>query len=220
MIRVNLFFIILLTVFLVLPSSAIAGDMVIENGSVFSETFVKDGRRIEVTKTYTYDGVTIHQLIYDAATGALIREKTTTNPLKDNVRIVGSGEQNVTNNNPSEVNESGVEIGIKEDKLEVAKESTSSGNSDVDIFNLEKNVGPESKFDNYQQMLGLARVDKVFVSQTGDMSEVAVNGVKNRRLLGFLRIEIPVEYVVDSETGEIKSVDQSLTSKLLEALSL
>ena len=71
---------------IVIAPPVMAGEMVIEEGTSFHETFSKDGRRVEVTKTYRRDGVEIHQKIYNEATGALIREKPV-NPLKAQVRL-------------------------------------------------------------------------------------------------------------------------------------
>ncbi len=209
------------------PLQVMAGEMVIEEGTVFRETLSKDGRRVEVTKTYRRDGVEIHQKIYNEATGALIREKTTVNPIKEHVKIVAPGEAART------IRE---EKPIPSEKL-VKNEDTSRKNEVVptkDVSNtnpgtktaeeiadqeIEEAVGPEAKVEAARQRYGITKVNRVFVGQEENKSELAINGTKLGRLLGLYPVEIPVDVVVDTETGELVSERKTLLGRLLALLS-
>lgn len=213
-------------VLLATPFPVSAGDMIIEEGSVFSETFVKDGRRVEVTKTYTRDGVVIHQKIYDEQSGALIREKTTTNPIKDHVKLIAPGATNnieEANTLPA-VNSStpvpdpaapGLEKAAPAPAIPVREETE----EEVEARVMEEYTGPEAVVERARIRYGLTSINRIFVGQDNNRSEIAVEAVRTKRFLGLFNVDTPVNMVIDGESGEIVSESKTIRVRLLEIFS-
>jgi|GEM_PF-3723297 FtsZ-interacting cell division protein ZipA len=214
---------------IVIAPPVMAGEMVIEEGTSFHETFSKDGRRVEVTKTYRRDGVEIHQKIYNEATGALIREKTTVNPLKAQVRIAAPGERPVSPKDERAKREVPVKNPDTSQNNKVREQNVNTDTSEAHRVaktaeeiadqKMEEAVGPEVKIEAAKQRYGITKVNRVFVGQEENKSELAITGTKLGRLLGLYPVEIPVDVVVDSETGDLVSERKTLLGRLLALLS-
>lgn len=223
---------------------ASAGDMVIEVGTVFSDSSVKDGRRVEVQKTYTYEGVLIEQQIYDEA-GNLIRERSRLNPLPSHVRLVGPGEalDRVTPL-PSPADH---ELNQRDDKLDTVRElvpdvevepgtqvlrdaetlplrleraasAPDLEESDDELVDWQR-LGPELALERVRERHRLFRVDQVYVGQREHRAELVLEAVRQKRFLGLFEVELPVRLVVDADDGEVVSESKPWRTRILDWLS-
>lgn len=195
------------------PRTVFAGDMVINEGTVFSETMIKDGRRIETTKTYTSNGVVIHQKIYDTTSGELIREKTTTNPIKDNVKLVSPESPQPTKVDTKKIDEAD-QIKVEQEDIVVEEE--------LDSMELEmaEETNSELLAQRAKERYGYTKVNRVSVQKTLDRSEIAIEATKTKKFLGLFEVDIPVNVLIDIETLDILDDDKSYGTRILEALSL
>jgi hypothetical protein len=209
----------------VMPKLAFAGEMVIEVGTVFSQTFVKDGRRVEVSKTYTWEGVVIHQKIYNEATGELIRESTTTNPIGENVRLVSSNEiQEQTQNQVEETKTTQEETENENEKEEPAEiEKTPIPTIDPNLVDTqsedEDNFGPETLVEESKEKYNLDTINDVLARNTNSGSELIIHAYQIRKLLGIFEVKTPVQLTIDAESGDLINETQPLISKIVSLFS-
>lgn len=199
--------------------------MTIEVGTVFSDTFTKEGRRIEVTKTYTWDGVVINQRIYDAGSGELINEKTTINPIKENVKLVSPNQTNTTvqksqqtdpqPENTKQVVDKNMETEPIE-KEEVVDELVQDVDEDVeyeDLLDLE--LITQRIQDRYQ----LIAIQQVMVGSNNGRSEILLEATRQKRLFGLFQVESNTTITVDAQTGNLINEQKPLRTKLIDLFS-
>lgn len=231
---------------LVMAGSVMAKEMVIEEGTVFTDSFTKDGRRVEVSKTYTWDGVVIHQRIYNADTGELIRERTTTNPLRDHVRLVPRGgaveaqqetkveTQNVQVEKKTEVRQQKEAVSVTDktgvdevveptpamNLVEARMNLSDLNRAEVSVEAVDRVLDPEALADRAKERHGFDKVGTVYVSQGLERAQASMEVAKTKRFLGLFQVEIPTRLTVDAQTGEIIGEEKPLRARLLSWLSI
>lgn len=161
---------------LVTKTNVIAGDTYIKNGTTYTETIEKDGKKYVQSKTYSTSGVTINIKTYDSD-GNLINDKTTNKPLPSRV-VITNGETNNTNTANSTV--------FSED---IKKESpTQTNQKSLDYNNtLEKSVEVAKEPIQYQMDKG------------EDLNKDVSNDVDNNNL-----IEDSISEVYEDDDQKIK----------------
>lgn len=211
--------IFILTLFFLFPfHTPSAGKMTIENGTTFTDTFTKDGRTVEVKKTYTYDKVTIHQKIWDEE-GNLIRDKITEKDIGPNITIVG--EDSPDNN----IDPSKEEVEEPEEVVKPAPTSEDINNfeSGVTKFVEEKDDGLEKLVETVQKIENLETVDNVYVSNpqssVDENAQVTIEGTKRHRLLGLFFVSTNEKLTYDVSSWQLLNKQRTFIQKFVELLS-
>jgi hypothetical protein len=205
---------------LLLTRVTFAGSMQIENGTVFTENFTKDGRTVEMTKTFYTDKVVITQKIYDASSGELIREKTTENPLSGNVTIVNGGQTNNSEANQAPDNTPSNEvIPVKEQTTETTTLEI-EGNTDFNnmLVELQKDLNPEEMLQKATRAGKLTRVTNSYVGTT-DSHIMTLEGYRERKLLGIITVNTPLTVTIDTRSNLLVQEDRPFITKIVELVS-